>query len=53
MPAAMTFQTKPEIALALVDQARAWGVPPRCLVADADDGDNPNVLVGLETRQAR
>jgi hypothetical protein len=31
----MNQQTKLEIALALVDQAREWGVPVQTVVADA------------------
>src|SRR5262249_56078632 len=53
VPQGVTFRTKPQIALALLDEADRMGVPYSCVVADADYGDNPNFLAGLEKRHKR
>lgn len=53
VPKEIAFQTKPEIALDLLDRADSWKVPYACVVADADYGDNPNFLAGLEKRKKR
>ena len=53
VPEEIEFQTKAEIALDLVEEADAAGVPYECVVAEGDYGDNPNFLNGLEKRRKR
>ena len=51
VPAELGEQSKPAIALSLLDRAPAWGVPIQAVVVDAGYGDNPNFLAGLDERQ--
>jgi SRSO17 transposase len=53
VPKDIPFQTKAEIALALLDEAARCGVKHECVTGDADYGDNPNFLNGLATRAER
>ncbi|MDQ3928507.1 MAG: IS701 family transposase [Chloroflexota bacterium] len=50
VPEGSEFQTKPEIALSLVDRSCEWEVPFKVVVGDSGYGDNPNFLMGLEER---
>lgn len=51
VPEDIEFQTKPEIALALLDEANRIGIPHKAVVADASYGGNDTYLSGLEQRK--
>ena len=53
VPAETRFQTKWQLALDLIDQARRWGVQRQVVLADAGYGDIPEFRDGLTGRGLR
>ena len=51
VPEDTKFQTNPEIALALLDEANRIGIPHEAVVTDASYGGNDTYLSGLEGRK--
>lgn len=51
VPGDIEFRTKPEIALRLIDEADAAGVPFEIAGGDSVYGDNPTYLDGLRERE--
>ena len=51
IPESVEFRTKWQLALELIDEARAWGLRVGVILADAGYGDVTEFRAGLEARQ--
>ena len=51
IPTAVKFQTKWQLALDMIDEARGWGLRCGMVLADAGYGESTEFREGLETRQ--
>jgi SRSO17 transposase len=51
LPPATVYRSKTELALEAVDQALAWGLPPRPVLADSAYGNNFSFRQALRARQ--
>jgi SRSO17 transposase len=50
IPEEITFKTKPELALDLIDEVKGWGLKPRLVLADSGYGDVFEFRQGLRSR---
>ncbi len=50
VPEEITFKTKPELALDLIDEVKAWGLQNRLVLADSGYGDVYKFRQGLRNR---
>ena len=50
VPEEITFKTKPELALDLIDEVKGWGLQGRLVLADAVYGDGFEFRQGLRSR---
>jgi SRSO17 transposase len=53
IPTEVKFQTKWQLALDMIDEVRAWGLPCGVVLADAGYGETTEFRQGLESRQLR
>jgi SRSO17 transposase len=51
IPEAVTFKSKPELALDLIDEVRNWGLSDRLVLADSGYGDGYGFRQGLRDRK--
>jgi SRSO17 transposase len=51
VPEEITFKTKPELALVLIDEVKAWGLQDRLVLADSGYGDGYDFRQGLRRRK--